>query len=127
MNDFAKPVIFMLLGAMVPLLMLMEHALLGALAAIVFMFVVRPAVVFFSLLPWMVKKRARITWREVLFISFIRETGAIPAVLILTIVASGVASSAFILTIGMWVILYTLVIEPPLTPLLAHRLGITKE
>ena len=58
--------------------------------------------------------------------SFIRETGAIPAVLILVAVGSGVTGSEYIFAIGMWVILLTLIIEPPLTPWLARRLGVAK-
>jgi len=125
-DHFMKPVIFILLGALVPLTILSQYAGIGIAAALVFMFVIRPTVVFTSLLPWMVQKKSLLTWRESLFLSFIRETGAIPAVLILTVVATGIESGDFVFAIGMWVILLTLTIEPPLTPLLAKRLGVTK-
>jgi cell volume regulation protein A len=106
--------------------MLGEYVGIGVVAALVFMFVIRPIVVFSSLLPWMVQKKSLLTWREALFLSFIRETGAIPAVLILTVVATGIESAEFVFAIGMWVILLTLTIEPPLTPLLARRLEVAK-
>jgi cell volume regulation protein A len=125
-DHFMKPVIFILLGALVPIAMLGEYVGIGVVAALVFMFVIRPIVVFTSLLPWMVQKKSLLNWREALFLSFIRETGAIPAVLILTVVATGIESAEFVFAIGMWVILLTLTIEPPLTPLLARRLEVAK-
>jgi len=143
-DSFMKPVIFILLGALAPLgitytagggaMAASEHTLastmgIGVVSAIVFMFVIRPVVVFITLLPWMQAKNDLISWREAMFLSFIRETGAIPAVLILTVVAKEILTigdAAFVFAVGMWVILLTLVIEPPLTPLLARRLGIAK-
>jgi len=77
-------------------------------------------------MPWMVRHKAEFEWRELVFLSFIRETGVIPAVLMLVAAGSGVAGSQYIFAIGMWVILLTLLIEPPLTPWLAKRLGIVK-
>ena len=125
-DSFIKPVIFVLLGAVVPLSALAATAAIGAVAAVVFMFFVRPLVVFISLLPWMVRDEAVFTWRELMFLSFIRETGAIPAILMLVALASGVAGSEFIFAVGMWVILYTLLIEPPLTPYVARRLALVR-
>jgi cell volume regulation protein A len=125
-DKFMKPVIFILLGALVPLDMLTTTAGMGITAALVFMFVIRPAVVFITLLPWMREKGDLLSWREALFLSFIRETGALPAILILTAVAAGLVASDFVFAIGMWVILLTLVVEPPLTPLLAKRLEVVR-
>jgi len=125
-DHFMKPVIFLLLGALVQIDVMVDTMPLGVLAAIIFMFAIRPAVVFSTLLPWMRKENALLSWREVLFLSFIRETGAIPAVLILTAVASGIIHAQFIFSLGMWVILLTLTIEPPFTPLLARYLGVVK-
>lgn len=123
-DGFIKPVIFLLLGALVPLGALIATIPIGFAAAIVFMFGVRPLVVFVTLLPWMVNKRAMLNWREVMFLSFIRETGAIPAILILAAVAAGLVAAEFVFAVGMWVILLTLLIEPPLTPLVAKRLEV---
>lgn len=125
-DHFIKPVIFLLLGALVPLALLIGTIPMGFAAAIVFMFLIRPFVVFTTLLPWMIQKRALLDWREVMFLSFIRETGAIPAILILSAVAAGLVGADFVFAIGMWVILLTLLIEPPLTPLVAKRLGVAQ-
>jgi cell volume regulation protein A len=125
-DNFMKPVIFILLGALVPLGMLTSTMGIGVAAALIFMFVIRPAVVFITLLPWMRQKNDLLSWREVLFLSFIRETGAIPAILILSAVAAGLVAADFVFAVGMWVILLTLIIEPPLTPLLAQRLKVAQ-
>jgi hypothetical protein len=68
----------------------------------------------------------RLGWRELVFISFIRETGAIPAVLLVTIASIGIVGLDGLVPIGMWVILATLVIEPPLTPLVAKLLKVAE-
>ncbi|NBD73566.1 hypothetical protein GVX82_00810 [Patescibacteria group bacterium] len=125
-DGFIKPVIFILLGAIVPLGVLAGTAGIGIVAAFVFMFAIRPLVVFVSLMPWLVREGALFEWRELVFLSFIRETGAIPAVLILVAVSAGVVASEYIFAIGMWVIMLTLLIEPPLTPWLARKLGVAR-
>lgn len=122
-----KPAIFVLLGALAPLSAVVDYFLIGTIAAIFFMFFVRPLVVFISLSPWMVKKNSLLHWRELLFLSFIRETGAIPAILVLYIITAGVLGAEFLYAIALWVILYTLIIEPPLTPALAKCLEIASE
>jgi cell volume regulation protein A len=125
-DGFIKPVIFVLLGAVVPLTALFDSVALGIVAAALFMLVVRPAIVFATLSPFMLTHRSFFSWRELVFLSFIRETGAIPAILILVAVASGVVGSTYVFAIGMWVILLTLIIEPPLTPTIAAKIGVVR-
>lgn len=105
---------------------LLAHAPVGIAAALVFMFVIRPAIVFvtlgiYGLLP---KDRGGLSLQELLFISFVRETGAIPAVLLVTVVARITTPVNGLVEIGMWVILLTLIVAPPLTPYVARRLGV---
>lgn len=119
---FMKPMIFIILGAMIDLDSLIQYAPVGILVAILFMFVVRPIVVFVTLGPFRFSKKKRLGWNELFFLSFVRETGVIPAVLLVTIAGSGIPGAESILPIGMWVILFTLLIEPPLTPFIAKRL-----
>jgi NhaP-type Na+/H+ or K+/H+ antiporter len=124
-DGVAKPVIFLLVGAMVDIHALIAYAPLGIAAALIFMFAIRPAMVFlmlgmFALFPG---RPSGLSWRELLFISFVRETGAIPAVLLVTAVAH-MAGLTGLVEIGMWVILLTLVIAPPLTPYVARKLGV---
>ncbi|HEY2708814.1 MAG TPA: cation:proton antiporter [Caulobacteraceae bacterium] len=124
-DGVAKPVIFVLVGALVDLKALIAYAPVGIAAALIFMFVVRPAMVFLMLGGFaFVRGRAGLTWQELVFISFVRETGAIPAVLLVTAVARVTTPVNGLVEIGMWVILLTLVIGPPLTPWVARKLGV---
>lgn len=123
-EGFLKPMIFLLLGALVEFDSLMEYAGIGILVALTFMFIIRPLGVFLILGPVSMFSKNKLTIRELLFISFVRETGAIPAVLLVTIVTMNIPGMEGFLAIGMWVILLTLIIEPPLTPWVAERLKV---
>lgn len=124
-EGFMKPMIFMLLGAMVHPDSLMEYAHIGIVAGLLFMFVLRPFIVFVTLAPFMYSKE-KFSVSELLFLSFVRETGVIPGVLLITITITGIPGSEMIMAIGLWVILLTLIIEPPITPMLACKLGLAK-
>lgn len=120
------PVIFVLLGAVIPIQALMETAVIGIIAALLFMFVIRPIVVFISLVPWIWGKTRSFTFSEYIFLSFIRETGGVSAVLLLIIASYGIQGIEYIFGIGFWVIFMTLVIEPPLTPWLTRKLKLAE-
>lgn len=124
LNHLIKPFIFIFLGALVPLDVLLELAPLGILSALLFMFVIRPVVVFISLMPWFIKGEFK--FQDLLFLSFIRETGIIAAVLIIIASTYNIIQSDFIVAIGMWVILFTLILEPPLTPYVAKFIGVAE-
>ncbi len=123
-DGFFKPTIFLLLGALVDVPALLSYAPLGLLAAFLFMFVIRPLTVGVSLLPFVFFGQDRPTLKEIAFVAFVRETGAIPAVLLVTIASLNLPGIEGLLPIGMWVILATLIIEPPLTPWVAQKLGV---
>lgn len=122
-EGFMKPLIFMLLGAIVDVGNLISVASLGIMMGLVFMFVLRPIAVFATLSPFMWGKH-RLSVRELLFLSFVRETGVIPAVLLVSLQILGFPGSETIVAVGLWVILLTLIVQPPLTPLVARLLGI---
>ncbi|NTV30994.1 hypothetical protein HGA91_03395 [candidate division WWE3 bacterium] len=125
LNHLIEPFIFILLGALVPFSTLMALAPLGLVSALLFMFVLRPLVVFISLIPWMWDKT--LTIQDSLFLSFIRETGIISAILLIISAQEDIINSEFAIGIGMWVILLTLVVEPPLTPYFIKRIGLLNE
>jgi cell volume regulation protein A len=127
-DGVAKPVIFLLVGALVDVHALIAYAPLGIAAALIFMFVLRPAMVFAMLgIYGLFPNSARgLSVKELLFMSFVRETGAIPAVLLVTAVARMTTPVNGLVEIGMWVILLTLVIAPPLTPYVARQLGVAE-
>jgi hypothetical protein len=121
-----KPLIFLLLGATVDVGSLLGVAGVGIAAGLVFMFVIRPVTVFLTLSPFLWTKQ-KMNVRELLFLSFVRETGVIPAVLLVGLRASGVPGADTVVAVGLWIILLTLVVQPPLTPLVAKFLGIAKD
>lgn len=123
-EGFMKPTIFVLLGALVDIGSLLDFAGVGIVAAFVFMFIIRPFAVMASLGPFYFFKKQKMGIREILFISFIRETGAIPAVLLVTVISLGIPGLDGLIQIGMWVILITLIVEPPLTPYVARKLKV---
>jgi cell volume regulation protein A len=125
-DGVAKPVIFLLLGALVNVQALIAYAPLGIAVALVFMFAIRPAMVFimlglYSLFP---NSPRGLKGSELVFISFVRETGAIPAVLLVTAVSQMTTPTNGLVEVGMWVILLTLVLAPPFTPLVARKTGV---
>jgi NhaP-type Na+/H+ or K+/H+ antiporter len=122
-DGIAKPLIFIFLGAMVDVEILGQYALVGILAGLIFILIVRPVSVFISL--WLFRKKADLCIKDLFFISFIRETGVIPAVLLLQVVATpSLGLGPEFLAIGMWVIVMTLIVLPPLTPWIARKLDV---
>lgn len=124
LEHLVHPFIFIILGALIPLTLFLEYAPLGLMSAFVFMFVIRPLVVFLSLSPWLYK--GKFQFADLVFFSFIRETGIIAAVLLVIASSFNVIQSDFVIAIGMWIILITLVVEPPLTPWLARKVGVAE-
>jgi NhaP-type Na+/H+ or K+/H+ antiporter len=125
-EGFMKPLIFMLLGASVNIDQLLNVTTLGIVTGLLFMFVIRPIAVFVTLTPFMFKKKDAMTMRELLFLSFVRETGVIPAVLLMGLAVSGIPGTEIVVPVGLWVILLTLIVQPPLTPLVARILGVAE-
>lgn len=126
-ESFMKPMIFIFLGALINIDQLITVAPLGIGAALIFMFVIRPLVVFLTAGPITLITNSGLGIRELLFLSFVRETGVIPAVLLVTLAGSGLPGGAMIVPIGMWIILLTLIIQPPLTPFVAKFLNIAEQ
>jgi len=125
-EGFMKPMIFILLGAMVSPSQLFSVATVGITAGLVFMFVLRPLTVVLCLTPFHFFGQ-KLTIKEMCFLSFVRETGVIPAALLITIQLTGIPGTDVIVPIGLWVILLTLLIEPPLTPIVAKKLAIASD
>jgi len=124
LDHLAKPFIFISLGALVPIAILIQNAPLGIIAGLVFIFLIRPFVVFISLFPWLINRTFQM--KDLLFLSLIRETGIIAAVLIVIASSYHIIDSQFVISLGMWVILLTLIIEPPITPYLSKKIGVVK-
>jgi len=124
LNHLIKPFIFIILGALVPISILVDLAPIGIISGLIFMFILRPIVVFVTLSPWWFKHMFKL--KDLLFLSLIRETGIIAAILIVIAATFDIIQSDFVIAIGMWIILMTLIIEPPLTPWLAKKIGVAE-
>jgi NhaP-type Na+/H+ or K+/H+ antiporter len=123
----AKPSVFLLLGAMIDLKALAGYAVFGIAAAMIFIFIVRPISVLVSLM--FLGKKNGFSIKELLFMSWVRETGVIPAVLLVQTAHSGLfgeSDAQTLVSVGMWVIIMTLLLQPPLTKWVAERLGISQ-
>lgn len=125
-DGLAKPTIFLLLGALVDLQALRQYAVVGILAAVVFIFVLRPLMVALTLGGFTLFGQRRMSVKQLIFMAWVRETGAIPAVLLVSVSSLHLPGTVAVVPIGMWVILITLILQPPLTPMLAKKLELVE-
>lgn len=125
-EGFMKPLIFILLGASVDVQALLSIAPMGIAMGLLFIFVIRPIAVFATLFPFVFIGKQRMHVRELLFLSFVRETGVIPAVLLMGLSVSGIPGTETVVLIGLWIILLTLILQPPLTPFVAKILKVAE-
>lgn len=143
-NDYIdallKPAVFISLGAIVDVNLLVQYAPVGIAIGLAFMFLVRPAQVFACLAPfvWLSTRRRKqaalrgevvdpirdVSIKDVTFMASVRETGAIPAALLVTVMTKGIEGAPMLVAVGMIVILMTLVFGPMYKPALARKLGL---
>jgi len=118
-ESIAKPAIFMMVGPFVSLQQLADTAGWGLVAAGVLMFVARPIAVWLALLP------TNISHAEKLFLCAVRETGVIPVVLAV-IVAAQFPQIVLLLPVVAWVVIWTLVLLPAITPWWTRKLRMNR-
>jgi potassium/hydrogen antiporter len=113
--------IFILLGSQVDFA-LMNTYLLGGIAVVaVFMLVARPVTVFLCALP---DRRTRWTTKEMLFMSWTRETGVIPGALAGLLMGMGAPEAKLIASVTFLAILMTILIQATTTRWLAEKLDL---
>ncbi|MGH8161526.1 MAG: cation:proton antiporter [Gammaproteobacteria bacterium] len=113
--------IFILLGSQVKLGLIVQYWWEGLAVVAVFMFVARPLTVFLSTAP---DRRARWKWRELVFMSWVRETGVIPGALASILIASGAPDANVLAAIIFMGILITIILQATTAKWLAGRLGL---
>jgi len=118
-ESIAKPAIFMMVGPFVSVEQLMDTVGMGFVVACVLMLVARPIAVWVSLLP------TGISRTEKLFLCAVRETGVIPVVLAV-IVAAQFPQMVLLLPLVAWVVIWTLVILPAITPWWMRKLKMNR-
>ena len=115
--------IFILLGSQVNFHLLTEYLGVGLALLALFIFVARPLTVFVCAAP---DRRAKWSWQELVFMSWTRETGVIPAALVGMLAGLKVPGIDVVGAITFIFILGTILIQAPTTALLAGKLGLLK-
>ena len=113
--------IFILLGTQVDFGLMNQYLLGGVAVVVVFMLVARPVTVFLCALP---DRRARWSFREMLFMCWTRETGVIPGALAGMLVGMKAPGAQIIASVTFIAILMTILIQATTTKWLAKKLGL---
>jgi potassium/hydrogen antiporter len=119
--DLMVVFVFITLGANLPFDTIPDEVLpaLATLAALIF--VARPLTVLGCLLP---DRQARWRREELVFLSWTRETGVVPAALVGVLIAEGVTQEDELITVVALAIVVTLVLQATTKAWLARRLGL---
>jgi cell volume regulation protein A len=113
--------IFILLGAQVDFVLIGQHWLKGIAIVAVLMLVARPATVFLCAWP---DRRARWSFREMLFMCWTRETGVIPAALAGLLLGMKAPGAPLIASVTFIAILMTILIQATTTDWVGRKLGL---
>jgi cell volume regulation protein A len=116
--------IFILLGAQVDFGLMNLYLVGGIAVVIVFMLVARPVTVFLCALP---DRRAKWSFKEMLFMCWTRETGVIPGALAGMLVGMKAPGAQIIASVTFIAILMTILIQATTTKWLAKKLGLMRE
>lgn len=123
MTVIMRMLIFILLGSQVNFQVIWAH--LGPSLAViaVFMLVARPLAVLVCTLP---DRRAEWSWREIVFMFWVRETGVIPAALSGMVAGMGVQHADVISSVTFLAVLLTILLQAGTTAFVARKLGIAE-
>ncbi|BCK87044.1 K(+)/H(+) antiporter NhaP [Sideroxyarcus emersonii] len=116
--------IFILLGTQVDFGLMSQYLFAGAAVVAIFMLVARPVTVFLCALP---DRRARWSFKEMLFMCWTRETGVIPGALAGMLVGMKAPGAQVIASVTFIAILMTILIQATTTKWLANKLGLLIE
>lgn len=116
--------IFILLGAQVDFAPMRSYLAGGVAVVVVMMLIARPITVFVCALP---DRRARWSFKEMLFMCWTRETGVIPAALAGLLLGMKAPGAEMIASVTFIAILMTILIQAPTTKWLGRRLGLLED
>ena len=116
--------IFILLGTQVDFALMNRYLVGGAIVVAALMLLARPVTVFLCAWP---DRRARWSFKELLFMCWTRETGVIPAALAGMLVGMKAPGADMIASVTFIAVLMTILIQAPTTRWLAGRLGLLEE
>jgi cell volume regulation protein A len=123
-SEIAVLLVFVTLGINMPFSALNEYLAGGLLVMVIFIFVARPLTVLACLLP---DRRGRWTREEIIFLSWCRETGVIPAALVALLLAQDVPGADIAVSMVALAICVTLLLQATTAGSLARRLGLAEE
>ena len=112
--------IFILLGTQVNFGLMSLYLYGGIAVVVVFMLVARPVTVFLCAMP---DRRAKWSFKEILFMCWTRETGVIPGALAGMLVGMKAPGAQIIASVTFIAILMTILIQATTTKWLAKKLG----
>ncbi len=121
--EIATLLIFVTLGLNLPFGTLEKYFLGGLAVMAVFIFVARPVTVLACLLP---DRRGKWTPKEMLFLSWCRETGVIPTAVAGLLLAQGVQGAGIAVSMVALAVFSTLLLQATTAGFLARRLGLTE-
>ncbi|BBI98499.1 transporter monovalent cation:proton antiporter-2 (CPA2) family protein [Ferrigenium kumadai] len=116
--------IFILLGTQVDFGLMNQYLWAGVGIVVVFMLVARPVTVFLCALP---DRRAKWSFKEMLFMCWTRETGVIPGALAGMLVGMKAPGAQIIASVTFIAILMTILIQATTTKWLAKKLDLLVE
>ena len=119
--EIATLLVFVTLGLNLPFEALSKYLLGGLLVMFVFIFIARPITVLACLLP---DRRGRWTKEEIVFISWCRETGVIPAAVASLLLARGVEGAEIAVSMVALAVCVTLLLQATTAGYLARRLNL---
>ncbi|MBV8886775.1 MAG: cation:proton antiporter, partial [Chroococcidiopsidaceae cyanobacterium CP_BM_RX_35] len=113
--------IFILLGAQVNFGLLNKYLFSGIVVVTIFMLVARPATVFACTL---IDRRAKWSFKEMLFMCWTRETGVIPGAVAGILLGRKIPGADVIASVTFMAILTTILVQATTAKLLARKLGL---
>ena len=116
--------IFILLGTQVNFSLMNQYLWAGIGVVVIFMLVARPVTVFLCALP---DRRAKWSFKEMLFMCWTRETGVIPGALAGMLVGVNAPGAQIIASVTFIAILMTILIQATTTKWLAKKLDLLVE
>jgi cell volume regulation protein A len=123
-SEIAVLAIFVTLGINLPFDSLYDHLWGGLLVMLAFVFVARPITVALCLLP---DRRGAWTRQELVFLSWCRETGVVPAAIAGLLLARGVDGADLAAALVALAIVTTLLLQATTAGAAARRLGLVEE